>query len=88
MNKKFLKLTVIASKRSERSNHSFFKRNAIASSPTASRNDKNLISRSEMTTKPVESSSGKELGQWLLWAGISPESQRPMSRIGIYTDFT
>lgn len=30
----------------------------------------------------------KEFGAWLLWTGLSPESKNPVSRIGIYTDFT
>lgn len=30
----------------------------------------------------------REFGAWLLWAGLSPESKQPVSRIGIYTDFT
>ncbi len=30
----------------------------------------------------------KEWGFWVLWSGISPESSRPVSHIGIYTDFT
>jgi hypothetical protein len=49
-----------------------------------------VISRSEMTRRErdAEFQTWKELNQWLLWAGISPESGMPVSSIGIYTDFT
>lgn len=49
-----------------------------------------ISTRSEMSPKPgaETSRSWKEFDLWLLWAGISPEAQEPMSHIGIYTDFT
>ncbi len=30
----------------------------------------------------------REIEHWLLRAGLSPQASRPMSEIGIYTDFT
>ena len=32
--------------------------------------------------------NGREIEHWLLRAGLSPQASRPMSEIGIYTDFT
>lgn len=29
-----------------------------------------------------------EFERWLLWAGYAPESHLPVSRSGLYTDFT
>lgn len=48
------------------------------------------LNRSELQCNPEDPSfpSWKELEAWLLWAGISPKAQEPMSHIGIYTDFT
>ncbi len=43
-------------------------------------------SRTELVQN--ECANWKELDSWLLWAGISPHAQEPMSHIGIYTDFT
>lgn len=46
------------------------------------------ISRSEVGSPSNLENPWKELDQWLLWAGISPEAGMPVSHIGIYTDFT
>lgn len=47
-----------------------------------------LMSRREIGVDDPSLSPVKAFGAWLLWTGISPESKQPVSRIGIYTDFT